>query len=617
MLRSEQVRVAAIAAGVGVLALTAGAAGLALPQPGQPGTGVTLSGTIRAASGEALEGVAVSAKADGVTITTTVFTDERGEYFFPPLDRADYQVWAQAVGYDIGRAEVRLDGGSARQVFTLRTIEDFTLQLSGSEWIESLPEDTRDDRRLKELFRVNCTECHQPNLVLQNRFDEQGWLTIIERMDRPRQRGMDGADEIAAANQTTIGYHKADLARYLARVRGPDAPPLKYRRHPRPTGDAARVVVTEFDIPPAETPDELAWTNGADWTEGTSAGGHFAVGVHDLQIDAAGNAWFTESPGGGRTIGKVDIKTGQVTGYNIRGRDGTPLRTHGIGKDPDGIMWFDAYGPIGRLDPATESIELFYPPARMGSGAFLTTDADTQGRVWTGTRYGAIQFDPKTKKFKYYQNVTAADGTTYGMTVDADGNGWWTTFWADIVNKADVKTGKTHEFKMRPPSDRELIVLPEERQFYEDVGALTWGFVNTVPGVQGPRRLGADRNGRAVWVPLYYGMALMKIDIRTHDMKRYPLPISAHPYFVVVDKNSMVWTNLMSDDRVAKFDPNSEKYTLYKLPTNGCEARNIAMDDLRGDVWVPCIRASKVARLRFRTASEVQALRASVTNAGQ
>ena len=588
-----------------------GAESVAAQQGGERAAGPALNGTTRAASGEAIEGVAVSAQAEGSTITTTVFTDEQGRYFFPPLDGGAYHIWAQAVGYGTARADVRLDGTrGVQQAFALSTLDDFSLQLSGSEWIESLPDDTRDDRRMRELFRVNCTECHQPNLVLQNRFDEDGWLTIIERMDRPRNTGMDGSDQIQATPTTTMSYHKADLAKYLARVRGPGPSPLTFKRHPRPTGDAARVVITEYDVPPAETPDELAWTDGSDWSEGASAGGHFAVGIHDLQIDAAGNAWTTESMGFGRTIAKVEAATGKVTGFNVIDRDGvTPLRAHGIGKDPDGDLWFDAYGPIGHIDPATETFSLHYPPARMGSGAFLTTDADKEGKIWTGTRYGSIQYDPETEKFRYFQNVTPADGTTYGMTVDAQGNGWWTTFWADIVTKADPKTGERTEFKIQNPTDRELIVTAEEREFYQDIGALTWGFANTVPGVQGPRRLGADRNGTSVWVPLYYGMALAEIDINTDEVTRHPLPISAHPYFVVVDKNSMVWSNLMSDDRVAKFNPTTEEWTFYKLPTNGCESRNIAVDDVRGDVWVPCIRASKIARLQFRTPADLAAQR--------
>jgi hypothetical protein len=48
-----------------------------------------LSGAIASATGEKLGGVTVSAKAAGQTITTTVFTDETGKYYFPPLPNRD------------------------------------------------------------------------------------------------------------------------------------------------------------------------------------------------------------------------------------------------------------------------------------------------------------------------------------------------------------------------------------------------------------------------------------------------------------------------------------------------------------------------------------------------
>src|SRR6266436_7585610 len=44
-----------------------------------------LSGSIAAASGEKMGGVTVSAKAEGATITTSVYTDDSGNYYFPPL----------------------------------------------------------------------------------------------------------------------------------------------------------------------------------------------------------------------------------------------------------------------------------------------------------------------------------------------------------------------------------------------------------------------------------------------------------------------------------------------------------------------------------------------------
>ena len=44
-----------------------------------------LWGTVTTITGELLEGVPVSARALGKTVTTSVFTDEKGQYFFPPL----------------------------------------------------------------------------------------------------------------------------------------------------------------------------------------------------------------------------------------------------------------------------------------------------------------------------------------------------------------------------------------------------------------------------------------------------------------------------------------------------------------------------------------------------
>ena len=188
--------------------------------------GSMLSGTIRSASGEALGGVPVSARPDGKTFTKTVFTDERGEYYFPPLEApfapGKYQVWAQAVGFERTTVDLEIGAaGAAKRELVLNTIQDFTNQLSGGEWLDALPADTHEDRRIKEIFRVNCVECHQPGLVLQNRFDEQGWLAIIEVMERATYHGWPG---MASPPRNTITYHKQELAKYLAKIRGPESP---------------------------------------------------------------------------------------------------------------------------------------------------------------------------------------------------------------------------------------------------------------------------------------------------------------------------------------------------------------------------------------------------------
>jgi hypothetical protein len=74
---------AMVAAGLTTTALTT----LAVPASAAD---VLLSGTIASASGEKMGGVTISAKAEGSVTTTTVYTDEAGEYYFPPLPSGKY-----------------------------------------------------------------------------------------------------------------------------------------------------------------------------------------------------------------------------------------------------------------------------------------------------------------------------------------------------------------------------------------------------------------------------------------------------------------------------------------------------------------------------------------------
>ncbi len=614
MLTHRMAWLAATVMGVGILALLVAAPGTSAKAALDVGS--PLSGAIRAAAGGALEGVAVSAQPVGKTFTISVFTDERGEYFLPPLEApfedGTYLVWAQAVGYETARAEVHLGRARpARQDLTLKTVKDFARQLSGAEWLAALPADTREDRRMKEIFRVNCTECHQAGLVFQNRLDEQGWLAIIEVMERATYHGWGGPTNRVSP---IIAYHKQELATYLARVSGPGPSPMKFKLQPRPTGEAARHVVTEYDIPIAELPTERASIDGSEWSEGIPSGLHGGGGMHDVAVDNNGNAWITDSvPNAFRTVAKVETKTGQVTGYKLTAPNGVAARgSHGIIRARNGIIWFDTNGSLARLDPATETFELHTPPAPLGVGG--SPREDGKGKIWIGNRHGVLQFDPDTKKFRYFQNKTIGDGQTYGNAGDALGNGWWAQFNQDIVGYADAATGQVDEVRMRPPwaADQEELLTPADRAFYHNTGVGTYFGTFARPGSQAPRRLSADLNGNTVWVANWWGYNLAKIDIKTRKATYYRLPIDSHPYATVVDRNHMVWTNLSSDDAVAKFDPKTEKYTVYKLPSIGAELRYIAVDDNTGpDVWVVYRESSRVARIQFRTPAQLQALKSA------
>src|SRR6202043_4113138 len=140
-----------------------------------------LSGSIAAAAGDKMGGVTVSAKADGSTITTTVYTDASGGYYFPPLPAGHYHVWAQALSFATANAQLDLNANAA-QNFTLAPLADVARQLPGDVFLASLPAATEHDQKMAHLVRNNCTSCHTPSYPLQHRFDAAGWAAIIDLM---------------------------------------------------------------------------------------------------------------------------------------------------------------------------------------------------------------------------------------------------------------------------------------------------------------------------------------------------------------------------------------------------------------------------------------------------
>ena len=111
---------------------------------------------------------------------------------------------------------------------------------------------------------------------------------------------------------------------------------------PRPEAQGARVVITEYDIPTGVGKQERAVIDGSDWAEGIMSGLHGTGGIHDVQIDNMGNAWLTDSVANDhRTVVKLDVKTGAITGFKVTAPNGRAQTSHGIGRDANGIMWFD------------------------------------------------------------------------------------------------------------------------------------------------------------------------------------------------------------------------------------------------------------------------------------
>src|SRR5437660_7583096 len=99
---------------------------------------VALTGQVSSAEEGAMEGVVVSAKRDGSTISISVVTDAQGRFAFPAarLEPGHYALKARAAGYEIdaARAADVAAGGVASADIRLRKVKNLSAHLTNGEW---------------------------------------------------------------------------------------------------------------------------------------------------------------------------------------------------------------------------------------------------------------------------------------------------------------------------------------------------------------------------------------------------------------------------------------------------------------------------------------------------
>ena len=608
-------------AGASLLALVVGTALVPTPVLAD----ALLAGTITSATGEKMGGVTVSAKAEGSTITMSVYTDEAGGYYFPPLPDGKYKVWAQAVTYQTANGAVELNK-TTLQNFVLQPMtnqEDWIRQRPGDEFLAALPGDTPEDFRMKTQVRKNCTGCHSASYPLQHRFDADGWSKVLDLMKMVNVLGVYPRPDGKPTGN--IEYHQKELANYLARARGPGESSMKFKLRPRPSGEAARAVVKEYDFP-MEGGHARA-NDGSDWSLGTPSELHHVSGVHDAQMDFYGNIWITFGHTSiETTIAKIDGKTGAIKHFKLDDQRTIATGTHGITRDENGVMWFNTrshvsrtQGGLGRVDPKDDKVSVYLPP-RSTTGTAGTIDADLNGNIWVTSPDGALRFDTRQEKFTEFKSKTYkgphGTATVYGLAADRVGNGWWLLMTEDLVDYSDIKTGATGELKLPPEKAAIDALTPDQRKFYESFQPPD--FNAPYPWAQAPRRMGADKQGDFVYTGNSFGGTLAKINIHTKETTLIPLPNpeSDQPYQVAVDDGHNVWTNLWSTDKIAKFNPSTNQWTLFDLPTRGTESRYLSVLERPGQplqVVVPYSRGRKVGVLTPRTDADITALKAQVT----
>jgi streptogramin lyase len=532
---------------------------LSLVQFATAQTPSALTGQVSSAQEGQMEGVVVSAKKDGSTISVSVVTNAQGRFAFPAsrLEPGHYTLKARAAGYELdGAAAADVAAGQeAKTEIKLRKVRNLSATLTNAEWMLSLP--GSDEQK---NFLLNCTGCHTLERIMKSTHDADEFLDVIHRMSlyypgstplKPQR--LSGT----ATRDVERGGSGRKTAEWLASINLSQqetwAFPLKTL--PRLTGKSAHVIITEYDLP------------------------NPLIQPHDVVLDREGNVWYSDF--GQMFLGKMDPKTGKVTQYPIPVvKPGSPVGTLDLEFDKDDNPWIGVMyqSAIAKFDKKTEKFQFWQTPkewdtdgGQLGHLAVSGTPADNKVWIKNSDVGNIYRLDLVTNKFENLGNFkdpkTGKRIGTYGIHTDQQNNAYLLDFSAGNIVKLDAKTGKPTVYETPTPDSR-------------------------------PRRGRVDPQGR-LWFGEYQGNAIGVFDPNTEQMKEWkvPTPWSA-PYDAVLAHDGYAWTGSMSTDRVARVNVKTGEYTEYMLPRT-TNIRRVFVDDTKNPstLWVGSNHGASIVKV--------------------
>ena len=507
-----------------------------------------LAGQVTSAAEGAMEGVLISAKRTGSTVTTTVVSDSKGHFSFPAsrLEPGRYTLTIRAVGYDLEapKAADVAAGQTATADIKLRPTRNLPKQLSNAEWLASFP---GTDKQKKAL--LNCISCHDLDRIVNSTYDAEAFMQVFDRMTGYYPGSTPQYPQRLVGNaRRNLGdpARVKALAEYLSSINLSREEIWSYplKTLPRPTGRATRVIITEYDLPRKQ------------------------IQPHDVVVDADGMIWFSHF--GELFLGKMDPKTGKVWEFPLPViKAGFPVGSLDLKTDKAGNLWLGMMyqGGIARFDKKTETFKVWSIPKEWQtdaaqSGHLDPTSTHIDGKVWVknSDRSQILRLDPETGQWENLGSFSdPSNGKrfgVYGIPADRDNNLYLLDFSSSNIGRIDAKTGKFTVYRGKIATSR-------------------------------PRRGEVDDQNR-LWFAEYAGNAIGMFDPKTQDVKEWVLPTPwGQPYDVVADKNGEAWTGSMMNDRVSRLDPKTGEFVEYLLPKT-TNIRRVFVDNSSSPVtfWV-------------------------------
>ena len=508
-----------------------------------------LSGRVVAPDASAMEGVLVSARKAGSSITTTVVTDAGGAFAFPALAQGRYALSIRAVGFELEGAPQAQASAKALEL-RLRKAADLATQLTNTEWFMSMPGSAEQKRPL-----IECMSCHTFERIARTKHRADEMFAVLRRMTTYANNSTLERVQVRKVERKYDEPTFQKLAAYLATVNqssGAWTYPLKTL--PRPSGRATRVVITEYDLP------------------------RKAIAPLDVRTDAAGMVWYSNFVE--NTLGRLDPRSGAHAefAYPVV-KPGAPLGSLALERDSDGNFWLAAMFQSGlvKFDVRRQRFEHFPLPAEMNNDAsqqsmVMPARSQVDGKVWTNevSKQAILRLDLKSGRYEMFDPFKGLprSHSPYGLVADAGNNLYFMDFADESIGCVDARTGATT-----------LYPTPTLRSR--------------------PRRTMMDREGR-VWFAEFAANKVAMFDPATQGFREWEVPTPhTYPYDVYVDRNGELWSGSMSSDRILRFDPRTSASVEYLLPRQ-TNVRRVFVDDSTTPVtfWVGSNHGASIIRLQ-------------------
>ncbi len=544
-----------------LLASAAGLAALVLQAfaPAFAQNAAALSGAVSSAKEGPMEGVLVSARKDGSTITVSVVTDDKGHFSFPAsrLDPGHYAISIRATGYDLDAPkDATIAAGQEDKIdVKLKPARNLSAQLTNAEWLMSMPGSDEQKR-----FVLACNGCHTLERIVRSTHDADEFMQVFKRMAHYYPGSTPLKPQPLAGNagrNVGNGPQARQAAEWLASINlsQQDTWSWPLKTLPRLTGKSTHVIITEYDLP------------------------NKLIEPHDVVLDHEGNVWYSDF--GQMFLGELDPKTGVVTQYPIpETKPGFSLGTLNLEIDKDDNPWIGLMyqSAIAKFDRKTQKFETWSTPkewdtdaGQLGHLAVEGTPADD--KVWIKNSDGGhiYRLDLASNKFEDIgapkDPRTGKRIGTYGIHADAENNLYLLDFSAGNIVRLDAKTKEPTVYLTPTPNSH-------------------------------PRRGRVDDQGR-LWFAEYFGNAIGMLDPETGKIQEWKVPTPwSSPYDAVADKNGNAWTASMNTDRVARLDIKTGQYIEYPLP-RPTNIRRVFVDDAKnpGTLWIGSNHGASIVKV--------------------